>query len=391
MGLFEKLFPLANQPIQNQTSASYWKTLTAYQPVFRTWGGAIYESERVRSAIDSKARHISKLKVEFVGSAKPTLSRFCKHAPNAYMTWSQFLYRTATILDVQNTAFIVPIKDEYGRISGYYPLLPSRCEIVDYKNEPYLRYKFATGETAAERLVECGILTKFQYGDDFFGESNRALNPTMELVNINNQGIEEAVKNSNSFRLMAKMSNFSLTEDLEKEQRRFTEKLFRSDDSSILLFPNTYNDIRQLEVKPFVVDAEQMAIIDKNVQNYFGVNEKVMQGSAIGDELDAFFNSSIEPFSIQLSEVLTQMTFTLRERSEGNEIIVNANRLQYMPTSEKISMIQQMGDRGMMTINEARELFNYPPIEGGDIAPIRGEYYGVADKLGEGEENGNQE
>jgi hypothetical protein len=33
-----------------------------------------------------------------------------------------------------------------------------------------------------------------------------------------------------------------------------------------------------------------------------------------------------------------------------------------------------MLDRGVMSINEARELFNYPPVEGGDVRTIRGEY-----------------
>jgi hypothetical protein len=37
-------------------------------------------------------------------------------------------------------------------------------------------------------------------------------------------------------------------------------------------------------------------------------------------------------------------------------------------------MARDLGDRGILTINEIRELFNYGPIEGGDVAYIRGEY-----------------
>ena len=135
MSLLEKIFG-KSQP----DTRGYWQTLTAYHPVFRDWHGAVYESEMVRSAIDAIARHTSKLKVEAVGSARPRFRNLVKHAPNEWQTWSQFLYRLSTILEAQNTAFIVPVKGEYGEITGFYPVLPSRCEIVQSDDEPYLKY-----------------------------------------------------------------------------------------------------------------------------------------------------------------------------------------------------------------------------------------------------------
>jgi hypothetical protein len=122
------------------------------------------------------------------------------------------------------------------------------------------------------------------------------------------------------------------------------------------------------------VDAEQMRLILENVSNYFGVNEEVLKNQANGNKLDAFFNGAIEPFAIQFSEALTKAVFSERERALGNYILANANRLQYMSTSEKVQMAQQMLDRGVMSINEARELFNYEPVDGGDVRTIRGEY-----------------
>ena len=117
-----------------------------------------------------------------------------------------------------------------------------------------------------------------------------------------------------------------------------------------------------------------MAQITENVQNYFGVSKKVMQGEANSDELDAFFNSSVEPFAIALSEAMSRAIYTDRERSFGNHVYVNANRLQYMTQTSKVSLARELGDRGILTINEIRELFNYGPIDGGDVAYIRGEY-----------------
>lgn len=380
MGLFDKLFKRPTLLAQND----YFKTLTAYQPVFRTWDGMLYESELVRSAIDARARHISKLKVEVHGAAKPKLQARLKMAPNEFQTWSQFLYRLSTILDMQNTAFIIPILDEFLNTTGYYPVLPSMCEIVQADGEPWLRYRFVNGQTAAIELKRCAIMTKYQYSNDFFGESNKALNNTMSLIDIQNQGITEAITSSATFRFMARANNFAKAEDLAKERKRFSRENLSSDAGSggILLFPNNYTDIKQIESKPYTVDANQMKQIQTNVYNYFGVNEKVLQNAALGNELDAFYNGGIEPFALQFSEVLTAASFSPKERAQGSSIYATANRLQYMTTSEKVQIAQQLGDRGMILIDEIRELFNYPPLPDGkgQVAPIRGEYYMVGDE-----------
>ena len=307
-----------------------------------------------------------------------------KIAPNEFQTWSQYLYRLSTILDNQNNAFIVPVLNEYGEITGTFPVLPSRCEIVLVGEVPYLKYTFQTGDKAAIELSKCGIMTKFQYTDDFFGESNGALVPTMELIHAQNQGIKEGITNGATFRFLAQIDNFTKAADLRKEANRFSNEFFAGDDGGgLLLFPNTYKNIQQLNSKPYVPDAEQMKAIEKNVFDYFGVNEKILQNSATDEEMDAYFNGAIEPFMIQLGEVLSKMLFSWRERSIGNKVLVTANRLQYMSIAHKITLAQQMGDRGMITINEARELLNYPPLKDGDKAPIRGEYYFASDKKGE--------
>lgn len=378
MSLFDRIFR-PNKAKESQKAldmSTAFKTLNSYKPVFHDWHGEIYESELVRAAIDARARHISKLKVETVGTANPALQSKMRTGPNQWQTWSQFLYRLSTILDVHNTAFIVPVFDASMIITGYYPVLPRKCELVQYKDEPWLRYKFNHGETAAVELRKCAIMTHHQYKHDFFGDPNTALDETMKLINIENQGIEEAVKNSATYRFIAQVNNFSKTEDLAKERKRFSEENLSKEAESggILLFPNTYANIKQVESKPFTVDAEQMKQISDNVANYFGVNEKIMRNEADGDELDAFFNGAIEPFAIQFSEAMTKAMFSERERALGSYLMATANRLQYMSMTAKVQMAQQMLDRGVMSINEARELFNYAPVDGGELRAIRGEY-----------------
>lgn len=377
MGLFDFLFKNKPEP-KGQYEGDY-KMLTGYSPNFTRWNGDIYESEIVRAAIGVRATHISKLKVDVLGSARPALRTKLKHAPNQFQTWSQFLYRLSTILDLHNTAFIVPVWDEYGEPSGIYAPLPDKAKVVQYGGVPYLRYEFSWGEHAAVELEFCGIMTKYQYRNDFFGENNHALFQTMDLIHIQNQGIEEGVKSAATYRFMAQLANFSSAEDLANERKRFTAENFARDaeGGGLLLFPNTYKDIKQIDVKPWVIDAEQMQAIKDGVYEYFNVNEDILTNKAFGDAWAAFYEGAIEPFAIQFSEVMTKTLFTFREQSQGNQVVATANRIQYMTNAEKLSVTNGFADRGMATIDELREIWNLPPLPDGkgDVIPIRGEYY----------------
>ena len=386
MSLFDWIFrPDEAKKSQDALKDAYtmFRTLTAYEPRFTNWGGAIYESEIIRSAIDARARHISKLKVETIGTANPSLQSKLKQGPNQWQTWSQFLYRASTILDINNNCFIVPVFDERMIITGVFPVLPSSCSLLEYDNELWLRYRFRTGEIGAVEFRRCAILTKHQYQSDFFGDSNRALEETMQLIHIQNQGIEEAVKNTSTFRFMAQLANFAKPEDLAAERKRFTRSNLATESESggFLLFPNTYKDIKQIDVKPYTVDADQMKAIRENVYNYFGVNEDVLQNKAYGDAWSAFYEGAIEPFAIQFSEAMSKALFSERERAQGSQIMATANRLQYMSNSDKLNVTAQLLDRGLFSINEAREIWNLTPVENGDQRVIRGEYYSTDEKL----------
>ena len=392
MGLFESIFGTKKTEIK---ADSYFKALTAYSPVFHSWNGALYESELVRSAIDARARHIAKLKVEVIGSARPTLATKLKAKPNSFQTWYQFMYRLSTILDMHNTAFIVPVVDKYGDTVGMFPVLPTKCEILQTKDgTPVLRYEFADRKTGACYMSECGIMTKFQYKSDFFGEKNTALNPTMDLIDMQGQGIKEAIKNGATYRFMARTNNFTKTEDLKKERQRFSEENFSKEAGAggLLLFPNTYSDIQQIKTSPYTINPEERKMIQDNVYNLYAVNEDIIQSKAVGDKWNAFYESVVETFAIQFSEVTTLMFFSEREQSFGSKIVATSNRLQYMSNSDKLKVSAQMADRGLMTINEIRDIWNLPPVEDGDVRTVRGEYYTMGeDTETETEEDTNNE
>lgn len=388
MGLINWLFG-TEEPKPARTATEY-RLLNDRSSLHVDWYTNIYDNALVRSAIEAKARHISKLKVEMQGSAQPKLKNRLKHNPNSWQTWSQFLARCSTILDCTNNLFIVPVRDSRTMETiGIFPILPTNVSLVeDKRGRLWIKYKFVDGKDGAVEFDKCAYLVKHQYKNDFFGDNNHALKPTMDLIAVQESAIKSAVQNSNNYRFLASVTNFVDPEDLAEERKRFTEYNLKGENTDgLLLFPKTYDNIKEVSNKQYTVDAEQAKLIRENVFDYIGINEDVIQGKATSEQLDAFFNLAIEPFAIALSEALSRMLYTDEERSYGNHVYVNANRLQYMSISEKVNMAQQMGDRGALTINEIRELFNYPPIPDGDVAFIRGEYYTIDEKTTGGNEN----
>lgn len=378
MGLFDFLFKKAPAPRGKYGGA--FKLLNGYAPHFTSFGGEIYEQELVREAINAVATHVSKLDVVIQGTARPALRNKLKHAPNRWQTWSQFLYRLTTILYCKNNAIVVPVFDEYGEPSGIYPIVPEGVELVEYGGVPYMRFTFR-GERAAIELENVGILNRFQYKDDLFGEDNRALRDTMEVLHTQSQGIREGVKSAAAYKFYATLSNFADPEDLVEERQRFSRLNFGEDaeSSGLLLFPNVYSDIHQAEIKPWTLDAAEMTVIRNGVFGYFGVNEDVIMNRAFGDAWAAFYEGAVEPLAVQLSTVLTKMLYTYVEQTNGNRLTFTANRIQYMSNADKLSVTQAFADRGMATLNELRAIWNLAPLPDdlGEVIPVRGEYYDI--------------
>ena len=390
MGILDKLFPNRKQQENKELMEGYFKTLSAYTPSFTTYNGGIYEMELTRAAINAKATAISKLKPEFTGGAYSSLAKRLQFKPNPYMDTTKFLYRLATILSVNTTAFIIPL---YGAdmktIVGYYPLLPQNTEVIEVRGDPWLRYTFANGQKAAIELESVGILTNYQFENDFFGDGNEPLMPTLQLMDIQKQGMQEAVKQSANIRFMAKLGQTVRPEDLEREQKMFSKQNLSVDNQSgVMMFDAKYSDVKQIESKPFVIDDKQTEQIKQNVFNYFGINEDILQNKFSEDTWNAFYEGSIEPFAIQLGLVMTNMTFTDKEVAHGNQIMWTANRLQYASNKTKLEMSTQLLDRGVLTINQVNEIWNLPPVEDGDKRYIRREYVDVEnlDKEMEGDE-----
>ena len=164
-----------------------------------------------------------------------------------------------------------------------------------------------------------------------------------------------------------------------------------------MLFDTKYSDVKQIATKSAAVDADQMKLIDDNVNKYFGTNDKILRNEWDEETWNAFYEGKIEPWAIQASMVISRMLFSSREIAAGNSVEFSSNRLQFATVQNKLNTITQMFDRGMLSRNEGREILQMPGIgPEGDKYFIRGEYMDSDEKVDdadpdeEGENDGDQ-
>ena len=371
MGVFEKIF---KRPRLQKQVNGYFQMLDGYTPIFTDYDGGVYEMELTRACIHTFASHCSKLLPVVTGPDSKGVQGILAGRPNPFMTVPQYLYKVATLYDAKNTCFIVPILDELDRLVGYYPVNPTQTEVLDVGGEAWLRYTFRNGKKAAIEFARCGVVSKYLYTNDIKGEDNRALDPTLHLISTQNQGIEEGIKNSASIRFMATVANLTKKEDMKKERKQWVTDNLGPDAGGLALFPANYSNAQQIQSQSRIVDPEQMKIIDTRVLNYFGCNEKILQNQATGDDWSAYYEGKIEPFVVQLALAMTCMTYTQNERTRGNAVCWNSNRMQYMNNADKLQTSTQLFDRGILSTNDVMDIWNLPHVEDGEKRYIRKEY-----------------
>ena len=369
--MFDAVF---NRP-KVQAIESYFQTFTAYQPVFTTWQGGIYEAELTRSIIESGADHASKLKPEILGSAKPVATRALAHQPNPWQTTPQFIKRIWTMLEVNDTALIVPMFAADGATHvGYYPVLPSRCTACEIGGSLWLQLDFPTGEQALVEWERVGVMTRHQYESDLFGDGTNVLSQTLELMHAQGEAEQAAIKQGAAVRFIGKLSQNRNKEDTETARKDFNAQLSPDNAGGIAVFDKMFSDVQQIEPQSYTVDAEQMERIEKAAYRFFGTNEDVVMNRADEDTYNAFYEGKVETFAVQLGFVLTAMTFTANEIAHGNEIMLSANRLEFASNTTKLQVATALFDRGIWCGNQVADVFQSAHYDGGDRHVIRGEY-----------------
>lgn len=361
MGIFKKIEKRQKEKKLTNT----FKLLTGYSPIYTSYEGGLYEMGLTRTCIDKIATQCSKLNpVCNVNKNYKRVVSILQTKPNRLMTLQQFLYRLITILLVENNAYIVPVyeNDYSDMITGFYPVRANGSKIVNEAGTDYLVYKIQE-ETFVIEYDRVGSLRRHQYKKEFLGETNTALQPTMELIDVQEQGIKEGIKSSAMIRFLAKLSVIQNEESLKKEQKRLKdEQLSIENNGGVLIFDNKYSEIQKVDSKPFIVDKDNMDLIKNNVFDYFHMSEAILQNTASEDQWNLFYEDVIEPIAIQISQVLTNMIIQPKDIEKGLTITLESTKLQFVSNSTKLQVSQQLFDRGILLVNQVMDIWNLPHV-----------------------------
>lgn len=372
--MFQKVFSRFAGAVRS--SIMKMRFLNGFTPTFTPFGDNTYESDVVRSTVDAIARNAAKIKAKHIRSvngkiqhAGGSVERLLSMRPNPKENAYIFLYKVFTQLLLRSNAFILIDRagamERYG-IRGFYPVDCVRAEMLETENDRFIRFSMRQGQTYTVPYADVIHLRRFYYSDSDFGSSNETpLLPTLELIHATNQGIINAIKSSAFVRGILKFTQNISPKDRKVQTQEFINDYLNPENGGGIAATDVKADFTPLTADPKIIDSKQMSLIEQKVYKYFGVNEKIINSSYTEDEWNAFYESVIEPIAIQLSLESTNKVFSENELNHGNEIVYEANRLQYASVKTKLDL-REMVDRGAMTPNEWREAFNMAPVEGGD-------------------------
>ena len=360
------------RPIKSDQLKTYteFQELGTYKSYFGIFGDNIFDSADVRTAIRTLSEHTSKANPR---STDKRIERLLQLNPNKYMNGKDFLAKVRNILEIKNTAFVYIERDNTGKVIGFYPVPYQTYTAVEYKNGLYVQFSF--DGTAVNQLVvpweDLAVLRKDYLMSDIGGENNKPLLGTLDVINTMDQGLENAVKSTANLRGILKSTKAMLSpDDLKKQKDNFVKDYMNISNAGGIASLDATQEFKEINLKPTTATAEEQDSYRERVYRYFGVNEKIIKSNYSESEYDAFYESRIEPVLVALSLEFTRKIFTDREISFGAEIWYESNRLQFASAKTKISMVSLV-DRGLMTPNEYRALFNMAPYEGGDEFVLR--------------------
>ena len=361
----------------NEDSTKYTNAqlINSYTNFITNYNAEIYNDLSVRSCVDTIARHVAKLKPVHIiqddngrNTQKSAINNLLANRPNIYMSTSDFLYKVASQLLYYGNAFVYIQKDEKQNINGFYPIDFTSCELKEYDNNLYLKFNFNNAKNIVIPYTDIIHIRRNYSTHDLLGQD--AYKPLLEtLTNLSKsrQSISNKVENGGKISGILKLSGMVSQSEWKTKAELFADwfKSSTSKSGGVATIDSTA-DFIPVSTKAESAEEAQLKYLQSEVYSYFGINEAIVNGSYNETEWQAFYESIIEGIKIQLSQEFTAKVFTDSERKYGNIIDFNSNRLTYASTTNKVNMVKELGALGLLTTNEARELFDLPPVEDGD-------------------------
>ena len=368
MSIFDKLF-------------NRKKTVTKAQLVrepavgFSTYGGDAYSNDIFREAVAAIARNAGKLKGSHVisyadhdridGDCK--INRLLQVRPNRYMSAYDLLYKLTTRLFLYNNAFAYLDRDERGNLRAIYPITATHVNILsDAAGSLFCGFLLRSGKEVVLPYEDVIHLRRFFNESEILGEDNSAISPGIELAQTQNDGVTSAIRAGASIRGILSFTQIMSPSKLKEEKDAFVKDYLELGNDGGVIATDQKMTYTPIESKPVILDADQAREVKTKIYNYLGLTESIVNSSYTEDEYAAFYESTLEPIAIALSQEFTAKVFSDRAQSFGNSIIFESGRLQFTSNRTKVDLIAQLAPYGLLTINQALEILNLPSVEDGD-------------------------
>lgn len=344
-------------------------------PIYSQFGSDIYASDVVQQAINCIVQEMKKLspqhKIKKGNFAMEQLNDDIQAVldnPNQLMTTSDFIEKLVWQLYFNYNSFILPVW-ENGKLVSLYPLQPNTVDFIqDNSNNIFIKLLFNNGYESTIKYSDI-IHIRYKYSvSEFMGGNkdgqpdNKALLQTLELNKTLLDGVAKSLKSSYSINGVIKYNSFIDNGKTEEALKELTDRLNNNESGFLPL------DMKG-EFIPFnrnvqIVDDPTLKFIDEKILRYFGVPLCILKGDYTKLQYEAFFQKTLEPLIIAMSQAFTKAIFSKRESfGYGHFIEFNHKELSFMTIDEKIKWVTIASSVGAITINEIRNIFGYPPSD----------------------------
>ena len=294
------------------------------------------------------------------------------------------LYKMASDLVYHSNAYaVIFYTPDFTRVQSIVPVAASNVRIWESENGVLL-FRFTWQYDGKEYTLPyqdvIHIRSRFSSKRFMGTPPDQQLKNTLELLDYTAEGVKAAVRNSSNLKGYLKYNNFIDDKELKKKVKEFQEAYMSVDNTGGIAGLDNTMDFKEINHQTANIPTAQSNFFRDNVYRYYGVNDKILTSSFTEAEWNAFYENVVEPIALQLSLEFTYKLLSERERGFGNRVIFTANRLQYATLQTRMAVGGGLFDRGIITINEFRELLYYEPIEDGDVRMISLNYVNVDDQ-----------
>jgi len=383
-----------------------------YAPIFAFRGeyqgsSDLYESDVVGSIAHAIGSNLGKLTPQVVRKdgggltvRDDYLDRLLSLRWAAEITPFDGLYKMASDLVYKSNAFaVIFYTPDFSKVQSIVPVTVRSFRIWEDEETGNIYFRFVWDYDGKEYTLpyQSVIHIKSRYNKKrFLGTPPDAqLKTTLELLDTTGENLRNTVRNSANLKGYLQYKNFSDEEDLKKKVREFQSAYMTAENDGGIAGLDSTMEFHEISQKTPIIPVAQSQFLRENLYRYYNLNEKILNGSYTESEWNAFYEAVIEPIAIQLSLEFTYKLLSERERGFGNKIIFTANRLQYATLQTRVALGAQLFDRGIITINEYREMMYFEPIEDGDVRMVSLNYVKVDDQsiyqIGEDNGGGQQD